>query len=89
MTYEVDFSNKSLKFLHKLSKTDVKLVTNLLGTIKEIKNNPHEYKKMMGRFKGTRREKHGDYRIIFEINKEDNIINILEIGKRNTIYRKK
>ena len=89
MTYEVDFSNKSLKFLHKLSKTDAKLVTNLLETIKEIKNNPFEYKKMMGRFKETLREKHGDYRIIFEINKEDNVISILEIGKRNTIYRKK
>jgi len=72
-----------------LSKNDYELVTNILGVIEEIKNNPYGCKKMMGRFKGTRREKLGIYRIIFEINKEDNIINILEIGKRNTIYRKK
>ena len=89
MTYEIDFSNKSIKFLEKMSKNDDELVTNLLGTIKEIKNDPYESKKMKGRFKGTRREKYGNYRIIFEINKEENIISILEIGKRSTIYRKK
>ena len=72
-----------------MSKTDDELVTNLLRTIKEIKNNPYEYKKMKGKLKGTRREKCGDYCILFETNKEDNIINILGTGKRNTIYRKR
>jgi mRNA-degrading endonuclease RelE of RelBE toxin-antitoxin system len=44
---------------------------------------------MGGWFKGAKRKRKGEYPIIYDVDEGNNIIIILDIGKRNNIYKKK
>ena len=87
--YKLVYDKAVVKFLDKLSKNNKKQVIAIFKAINTIKDNPHVYKKMKGQFKGTKRKRQGDYRIIFDIDDKNNRIIILDIGKRNTIYKRK
>ncbi|MDR0911173.1 MAG: type II toxin-antitoxin system RelE/ParE family toxin [Methanobrevibacter sp.] len=67
MTYETVFTKKAIKFLRIKLKKDKKTGERLLKSIKELQKDPYMNKKMEGIFKGTRRQKIGDYRILYEI----------------------
>ena len=85
--FEVAFSSKVAKFLKKLHSSDEKQLTIILESINEIKHNPYDSKPLKGEFTGKRRKREDPYRIIFQIDKKSNEIQILEIGKRKNIYK--
>jgi len=70
-----------------LSISDKKQLTVILKSINEIKYNPHDSKLLKGEFAGKRRKRKDHYRIIFQIDKKSNKIQILKIGKRKNIYK--
>jgi len=77
-------ANRSLE---KLCENNEYVKEMLEEAIDNIKDNPHESKKMKGKFKDFNRVKRGHYRIIFHIDNKEEIISIVEIGKRSNIYK--
>ena len=85
--YNVTYTRKSLKFLEKLSKTDKNLSNKVIDAIEYISKDPSNFKKLRGRFKGLNRIQIGKIRVVFKIYKKELIILVVDIGKRNKIYR--
>jgi len=83
MDYEIHFSSAADKYLKKLSnKDDVKRIRDTIYNLKD----PHNSKKLKGKFKGLNRIQVGKYRVIFKIYKKELIILVVEIGRRSNIY---
>ena len=61
----------------------------MLDGIDELRESPYNSKQLKGLFKGTRRIKIGNYRIIFIINECDKPKNVrvIKIGHRKNIYK--
>jgi len=77
---------KRLKTLKDVDKKSAK------GLIERVKNYLPEDplslgKPLKGIFKGLYRYRFGDYRVIYSIDKKENSIFILRIGKRKNIYQ--
>ncbi|MCD6573794.1 MAG: type II toxin-antitoxin system RelE/ParE family toxin [Thermoplasmata archaeon] len=81
--YRIVFTNKALKDLEEIDEeTQIRIAKKL----KEYAENPFKYaRKLINPQIGTYRFKIGDYRIIFDVDKE-NIV-ILRIGHRKSIYK--
>jgi len=87
-TYEVYITNKADKSLHKIAKKDKGSIKTLLKAIKNIAKDPYDSKTLKGKLKGNRRVRNDPYRIIFQIDNNLNQINILEVERRNKVYKK-
>lgn len=85
-TYKLIILNRPDKYLKKLSKKDKQTFNRIWASISEIILDPYSFDSLEGKFKGFRKSRKGDYRIIFEINEENKRIIIFNIGKRDTIY---
>lgn len=87
MKYKVIFTDKANKQLNKIDKHVASLIIgwiekNLAGT-----ENPRQHGKgLTGNKAGEWRYRIGDYRIICDIQDEEIIILVLEIGHRRNIY---
>ncbi|WP_067089426.1 type II toxin-antitoxin system RelE family toxin [Methanobrevibacter curvatus] len=88
-TYNITLTPSADKYLKHLSKRNKDDVKRIIDTIKEIPDNQYNYKSLEGKFKGAKRARTGDYRIIFTINKKNKPfeIRIHEIGLRKNIYK--
>ncbi|MEK6937244.1 MAG: type II toxin-antitoxin system RelE/ParE family toxin [Nanoarchaeota archaeon] len=81
--YELIYSSKALKSLEKLEKS---VQERILSALERLRIRPESYdiKKLVGvngyRFRA------GDYRIIFDLDKEKLIIFVIKIGHRKNIY---
>ncbi len=84
MTYEVKWTDTSLKQLKKLDKN---LAKRIVDKVESISKDPFVFvKKLKGFDLYTLRI--GDYRVIISIEGKKMIIFVLEIGHRSVIYRK-
>ena len=82
--YEIEFSSTADKYLKKLSnKNHIKRIRDAIYNIKD----PHDSKRMKGKFKGLNRIQVGEYRVIFKIYKKELVILVVDIGKRSNIYK--
>lgn len=81
--YEIIFKSPAKKFLKKLDKSIQK---KILNKIKQLKQNPFIGKPLVGNLSGLWRLRIDKYRIIYQINKNELIIFILEVGHRKNIY---
>jgi addiction module RelE/StbE family toxin len=81
-------SDKAKKNLKKIAKKDKKGAKIILDGLDEIQKNPHDFEFLKGKFKGKRKYKKNNYRIIYEIRTKKNLehINVLKLGNRNSIY---
>lgn len=83
MTYRIVLTRRAVKDLEKLGEKEKK---RILLKIKELEENPTSKSRKLTDSKiGSYRQKIGDYRAIFDINKKEIII--LRIGHRKTIYK--
>ena len=81
--YKILFTNRSLKDLENINPTTQKRIA---AKLKEYSAEPLKYsKKLSNSNLGSYRFRIGDYRVIFDIDKE-NIV-ILRIGHRKNIYK--
>ena len=85
--YKINIKNQADRYLIKLSKKNKKDFKMLLDSIKNIPKDPYDSKPLHNNFKGLKRVRKGEYRIIFRIDKS--IITILIVGKRNSVYKKR
>jgi mRNA interferase RelE/StbE len=88
--YEVRFSSKAKKMLKKIDKSQALLI---LGWIKKNlveSENPRQFgKALTGELSSYWRYRVGAYRIIAEIKDNELIINLINVGHRKDIYKKK
>jgi len=82
----MDYSHKSLRFLKNIAKKDKITAEIIFKGIEEIKKNPYCCKLLVGNFKGSRSKRKGNYRIIYKIYEEKNMIYIMNVGHRDDVY---
>lgn len=81
----VAYSNQTKNFLKKADKA---LARRIISRIETLGNQPiqRDAKKLQG-FEGIFRVRVGDYRILYEIDYQNNLIGIVKIDKRSKVYR--
>jgi len=88
MKYKVIVHKKAVKYLRKLSDKKKELIK---GSLKELEKGNFErlnVKKMYGEWKGYRRFRIGNIRIIFWFEEREKVIYVDYIGARGDIYKK-
>ncbi|MBI2548629.1 type II toxin-antitoxin system RelE/ParE family toxin [Candidatus Woesearchaeota archaeon] len=82
--FTIEFSNKSKKFL---KRSDKQLAVRIIEKIELLKHNPviHDSKKIIGQDRAFR-IRIGDYRVLYEIDWNNNIILVDKIDKRSRAY---
>ena len=87
MKYKVVFSEKARKDLKKLDKHIAALIIGWLEKNIEGSANPRIHGKgLIGNMSGQWRYRIGDYRVICEIQDDEVIVLVLEVGHRREIY---
>ena len=83
---KIEFGTKALKFLSKLKKDDKERV---FKKIKELGENPFptDVKKLKGE-KDVYRIRVGDFRVLYKLILEDDVILVFRIDKRSRVYRR-
>lgn len=88
MKYELLYTEKAVRQLKKLDKSVLVMIKawiekNLVGT-----NDPRRFgKALTGDRKGWWRYRVGDYRILADIQDDQLIILVIEVGHRSSVYR--
>ncbi|MEN6439163.1 MAG: type II toxin-antitoxin system RelE/ParE family toxin [Syntrophobacter sp.] len=90
----VRFHNRAIKFLEKLDEKDKERIRlklkSLVGTIEEqgvIPFKELDVKRLEGDWHGFLRMRLGKMRVIFQIDKEEDILFVYEINYRGDIYK--
>jgi len=83
--FDVKYSRQAAKFLKSLDKTTV---SRILTKIEKLKHDPfsHDSKIIEGYSEKLFRVRVGDYRILYEVDYNDNLIGIVKIDKRSRAY---
>ena len=85
--WSISFEDKALKAFNKLDNSIKQRVTNFLINIEQSENPRQQGKPLTGKYKGLWRYRVGNYRLICNIQDDEVIILILNIGHRNKIYK--
>ena len=87
MKFKIKFTEQALKQLKKLDKHTASLITGWLRKNIEGCSDPRQHGKgLTANRSGQWRYRVGDYRIIAEIQDEEIIVLVIEIGHRRNIY---
>ena len=87
MNWTIDFDAYALKALEKLDKTARNRIERFLDDL-ELQGSPRQQgKALTGKYKGLWRYRVGDYRIICDIQDNQLIILVLELGHRKEVYK--
>ena len=82
MSYKLIYSEDSLKQLKKLDKSVQKLIVRYLRNLETLEEPRAKGKALSANLKGFWRYRIADYRVICEIQDENVIVLVLEIGHR-------
>ena len=82
MAYDVKIAASAIKDLKQIDKHKAGKI--LLGAMEKLSKNPEPCKMLSGKFKGLRRLRVGNFRVIFAI--FDAEVKILRIGHRKDVY---
>ena len=86
MKYNVKWHEKALKDLGRLDKTKARAIVEKVRDY--LAKDPISFgKPLKGLFKGMYRYRSGDYRVIYAVDKAENVIMVLKVGARKDIYR--
>ena len=83
MAYNRQYKRSVEKDLSRLDKREARRVLDKIE--QELSTHPDRYPSLKGEFKGLRKMRMGDYRVIYAILEND--ILILRIGNRREVYR--
>ena len=87
MSYKIELSEKSIKLLDKLKIKDNHNFQVIIQHLKLLEQQPeHSSKSLVGHLRGLWSCRAGNFRIIFQINKETNIVFVITIGNRRNVY---
>lgn len=82
--FQIEHTSNSLKFLKKSDNILRERIMKKIGILK-IEPVPHDAKRLVGETRSFR-IRVGDYRILYRIKWEENIIIIANIDKRSKVY---
>ena len=85
MSYRLEYKNSVKKELRKLTKPDRTAIINKIELLKD-ESLPEGSAKLKGS-QDLFRIRHGDYRVIYQIQKQVVVITIIRIGHRRDIYK--
>jgi mRNA interferase RelE/StbE len=83
--FDIKYSRQAAKFLRSLDQTTV---FRIFKKIENLKQDPiaHDSKTVVGYSEKLYRVRVGDYRILYEIDYNGNLIGIIRIDKRSRVY---
>ena len=83
--FDIKYSRQAVKFLKSLDKITV---SRILTKIEKLKHDPisHDSKIVEGYSEKLFRVRVGDYRILYEVDYNGNLIGIVKIDKRSRAY---
>jgi mRNA interferase RelE/StbE len=84
LAYSIVYKKSVQRDLKKLSKAESKRILNQIE--EDLSKNADAYPLLKGQFAGLRKNRTGDYRVIYTI--LGDIILVLRIGNRKDIYKK-
>ncbi len=83
MEYNIQYKKSVYRDLKNVSKDEAKRIIEKLET--SLRENPLSNPELKGEFKGLRKLRVGDYRVIYAVQKSD--VLILRIRHRKEVYR--
>lgn len=84
--YRLAYTKKGLKGLKKLSSPDAKKMVDKLRALIEFSPRTANIKKMVGVSESVYRLRVGNMRAIFEIDKREGLVVIIDVGYRGGVY---
>ena len=84
VNYSIEFLNSAAKEFRKLS---IEIKRSMIDPIDALSNNPYSYKTKKLRNTDLYRIRVGDYRIIYQVDKEEKTVLITKIGHRREVYK--
>ncbi|NOZ74193.1 MAG: type II toxin-antitoxin system RelE/ParE family toxin [FCB group bacterium] len=84
--FGIKWDSRAVKDLRSIDREQVKVI---LKKISELANDPFQGKQLRGQFQHYRRIRIGNYRVIYSVLKEFITIQILRIGSRGKVYKRK
>lgn len=83
--FQVKYSKQAVKFL---KHSDKELITRIFSKIETLKKEPigHGSKSVQGFKEKLFRVRVGDYRMLYEVDYNNNLIGIVKIDKRERVY---
>jgi mRNA interferase RelE/StbE len=85
LAYNIVYKKSVQRDLKRLSKAEAQRVLNQIEG--DLSENADTYPVLKGQFKGLRKYRIGDYRVIYAILGDD--VLVLRIGHRKEVYKKK
>ena len=85
--FSVVVDPSAIKDLKRLKKSIPQLLPKLKKHFDSLSSDPYQGKPLAGNKKGCFSLREGDYRIIYEIHRDDKIVHIMAVGHRREIYR--
>ncbi|MCK4808185.1 MAG: type II toxin-antitoxin system RelE/ParE family toxin [Candidatus Aenigmarchaeota archaeon] len=85
MMFDIKYSRQAVKFLKNLDK---KLILRILDKIDKLKEIPieHDSKSVKGYDEKLFRVRIGDYRVLYDVDYDNNMVGIVKIDKRDKVY---
>ena len=87
MTYKLILMPDAIVFYERIFKSDRKHFDRIKTALESLKQEPRKGKPLRFDFKGCYSLRVGFYRIIYQVNKHEVMVIILDIGHRKEIYR--
>lgn len=88
MAWSIEVTKTATKQLSKLDRNEAKQITSFLRDKVSSLNNPRDLgKALTGNMAGLWRYRVGDWRVICEIQDNELIVLVIELGHRREIYR--
>lgn len=84
MSYSIRIKKSAAKELARIPSADRVRVIN---AIDHLKDHPHSGSPLKGEYRGIRRIRVGDYRVLYEVSDEDLIILVIRVATREEAYR--
>lgn len=84
MSYSIRIKKSAAKELARIRSADRVLV---IRAIDLLKDHPHSGSSLKGEYRGIRRIRVGDYRVLYEVSNEDLIILVIRVSTREEAYR--
>ena len=84
MSYSIRIKKSAAKELARIPSADR---VRVIRAIDHLKEHPHSGSSLKGEYRGIRRIRVGDYRVLYEVSDEDLIILVIRVATREEAYR--
>lgn len=85
--YNIEISPAAFKFLQKLTKNRRNIAQRIVQAIDNLKINPFNGKKLLGKLADFRSLRTGEYRIIYLVIEKRLLIQVIKIAHHKEVYR--